>query len=261
MRERRMNAPGGGHSLAVFAAMLLLALLLPQRAAATYVDETYNYQVMLNGSNTIRIQVPVYDQENEDTYIDDGKLTAQWTDNNGQSHSLYAFLWKRTGGSINSGNSDVSINFKTEAGGSFKVTQGNSSNNFTLTSEDDWQSRTIYRNSDGHSYNVSVVWRLPYDMLGCEVKFSWDVHRTGTGTRKAEKVSGLNSSTITIPEAQSVVVPQVTMATLAYSEAGKLELPWFIASNDITAARYEYTDYNGQPVSVALPTDANNGTI
>jgi len=56
-----MNAPGGGHSLAVFAAMLLLALLLPQRAAATYVDETYNYQVMLNGSNTIRIQVPVYD--------------------------------------------------------------------------------------------------------------------------------------------------------------------------------------------------------
>ena len=85
-----MNAPGGGHSLAVFAAMLLLALLLPQRAAATYVDETYNYQVMLNGSNTIRIQVPVYDQENEDTYIDDGKLTAQWTDNNGQSHSLYA---------------------------------------------------------------------------------------------------------------------------------------------------------------------------
>ncbi len=261
MRERRMNAPGGGHSLAVFAATLLLALLLPQRAAATYVDETYNYQVMLNGSNTIRIQVPVYDQENEDTYIDDGKLTAQWTDNNGQSHSLYAFLWKRTGGSIDSGNSDVSINFKTEAGGSFKVTQGNSSNNFTLTSEDDWQSRTIYRNSDGHSYNVSVVWRVPYDMLGCEVKFSWDVHRTGTGTRKAEKVSGLNSSTITIPEAQSVVVPQVTMATLAYSEAGKLELPWFIASNDITAARYEYTDYNGQPVSVALPTDANNGTI
>ena len=157
MRERRMNAPGGGHSLAVFAATLLLALLLPQRAAATYVDETYNYQVMLNGSNTIRIQVPVYDQENEDTYIDDGKLTAQWTDNNGQSHSLYAFLWKRTGGSIDSGNSDVSINFKTEAGGSFKVTQGNSSNNFTLTSEDDWQSRTIYRNSDGHSYNVSVV--------------------------------------------------------------------------------------------------------
>ena len=118
MRQREMNAPGRGQFLAVFAAMLLLALL-PQRAAATYVDETYNYQVMLNGSNTIRIQVPVYDQENEDTYIDDGKLTAQWTDKNGQSHSLYAFLWKRMDGSIDQEKSDVNIHFKTNAGGSF----------------------------------------------------------------------------------------------------------------------------------------------
>lgn len=47
----------------------LLALWLPQRVTATHVDETYNYMVTLNGSNTIRIQVPVYDQDGADCWV------------------------------------------------------------------------------------------------------------------------------------------------------------------------------------------------
>jgi len=34
---------------------VLLAWLLPERAAATHVDDTWKYQVSLNGSNTVRI--------------------------------------------------------------------------------------------------------------------------------------------------------------------------------------------------------------
>ena len=46
--------------------MALLAWLLPQQAAAdtydTYVDMSYNYGVSLDGSNTVKIHVPVYVQ-------------------------------------------------------------------------------------------------------------------------------------------------------------------------------------------------------
>ena len=48
--------------------MLLFAWLLPQQAVAdgdytTYVDMSYNYGVSLDGSNTVKIHVPVYQQE------------------------------------------------------------------------------------------------------------------------------------------------------------------------------------------------------
>ena len=83
MRQRRMNVPGRGQFLAVFAAMLLLTLL-PQQAAATHVDDTYMYQVMLNGSNSIRIQAPVYDMDGADCWVTDGNLKVTWTDNSGK---------------------------------------------------------------------------------------------------------------------------------------------------------------------------------
>ena len=57
----------------------LFAWLLPQTALAdgdytTYVDMSYNYGVSLDGSNTMKIHVPVYQQEGADCWIKDGKL-------------------------------------------------------------------------------------------------------------------------------------------------------------------------------------------
>lgn len=253
-----MNVPGWGHSLAVFAAMLLLALL-PQRAAATHVDDTYKYQVMLNGSNTIRIQAPVYDMDGADCWVTDGNLKVTWTDNSGKSQTKTVFHFQRNGDTDND-NKDIWIWFRTDVGGSIDVTQGNSASHFTLTSSDGDIQRLVYRNSDGKTFTVYAVWRLPYDMLGKKLKFTWDVQRDGN-SRSKEKVSGLNDVPITMPAAQDVVNPQVTMASLSYSESGKLELPWFIASTKLTAARYEYTDHNGSTVKQTLPTDANSGTI
>ena len=56
---------------------MLFAWLLPQTAGATYVDQTYNYQVQLSGSNSISFSMPVYNQEDEDTWILDGLLKAK----------------------------------------------------------------------------------------------------------------------------------------------------------------------------------------
>jgi hypothetical protein len=58
-------------------AVCLLAWIVPQRAVATFVDEAYNYSVSLNGSNKIRIQVPVYDERGADCWVKNGKLYYQ----------------------------------------------------------------------------------------------------------------------------------------------------------------------------------------
>ena len=57
--------------------MMLLAFfawLLPQTLVATHVDDTWKYQVMLNGSNTIRISAPVYDMDGADCWVDNVKI-------------------------------------------------------------------------------------------------------------------------------------------------------------------------------------------
>ena len=243
---------------------MLLAWLLPEQAAATHVDDTWKYQVSLNGSNTISIQAPVYDQEGADCWVCDGNLKATWTDDSGKTQTKTVFHWQRNG-DTDSSSKDIWIWFRTDVGGSIDVTQGNSSNHFTLTSADGDIQRLVYRNNDGNTYTVYAVWRLPYDMLGKDgksrdLKFTWDVQRDGN-SRSKEKVSGLSDVTISVPAAQGVVNPQVTMASLAYSEVGKLEVPWFIASTKLTAARFEFFDANGQKVQQKLPTNANSGTI
>ena len=244
--------------------LVLFAWLLPLTAAATHVDDTWKYQVALNGSNTIRIEAPVYDMDGADCWVTDGNLKVTWTDDNGKSQTKTVFHWQRNG-DTDSSSKDIWIHFRTDVGGSIDVTQGNTSNHFTLTSADGDIQRLVYRNNDGNTYTVYAVWRLPYDMLGKDgksrsVKFTWDVQRDGN-SRSKEKVSGLSDVTISVPAAQGVVNPQVTMASLAYSEVGKLEVPWFIASTKLTAARYEYINASGQKVQQQLPTNVNSGTI
>ncbi|MBP3251303.1 MAG: Ig-like domain-containing protein [Prevotella sp.] len=239
-----------------WSAALLLALfawLMPQGAWATHVDDTWKYQVSLNGSNTIRIQVPVYDQEGADCWVSNGNLKVTW-----DGVTKTCFHWQRNG-DTDSDSKDIYVHFSTEVGGSFDITQGNSGSHFTMTQGGDYE-RQIYRNGDGNTYTVYAVWRVPYDMLGKKLNFTWDVERDGN-SRSREKVSGLNDVEIEMPAAATVIHPQVTMSTMSYSEAGKLELPWFMASDKITSLRYQYTDAYGIEVREDLSTKDNNGKI
>ena len=71
--NEQMKAREGLFHLMIVA-VCLLAWIVPQRAVATFVDEAYNYSVSLNGSNKIRIQVPVYDERGADCWVKNGKL-------------------------------------------------------------------------------------------------------------------------------------------------------------------------------------------
>ena len=61
MKQKKNNWRGRPWLLMLAA---LFAWLLPQQAVAdtydTYVDKSYNYSVSLDGSNTVKIHVPVY---------------------------------------------------------------------------------------------------------------------------------------------------------------------------------------------------------
>ena len=248
---------------------LLFAWLLPQNAVAdSPLLQSYRYQVMLAGSNTVRISAPIYDEVSTDNWTNNATLTIKWTDKNKIEHSEVLLTWKADilvdlfGVSLyDNDKSEVPAKFETKAGGSIEITRGNSSQTFKITKGDGEVSKSIFADSDGEQYSFTAVWTIPYEMYDQEVTFEWDVKVGGSAYVGSTKTCSIDKTVIRLPEAPTVASPQLAMATMSFNEPGILELPWFIASDRVTSARYEYIDYNGVLVKKDLQSGISNGTI
>ena len=160
---------------------------------------------------------------------------------------------------INNSNTTLSCKFTTDADGFFDITLGNSNGTSRLT-KSNGGNRTLVRNSDGKTFEFAAEWVVPYNMLGKKLTFSWEVRRNGNGGRSAEDVKNLKSVTINMPAAASKLKPFVAAPMLNPRNPGKLELPWYLASDSITKAYYEYEDATGKKHKVDI-NNMNNGTI
>ena len=241
----------------------LFAWLLPQRAAAddTYVEDVSNYSVMLTGSNVITIEAPACDFKGTDTWISDGNVYAEWTEN-GTTKKERVLYWAGKDvpwdGWSNSDTKDP-FYFKTETEGYLDIKPGDTNTTFKLTKDDGQVTKDIYRRGENH-FDFSADWVVPYKLLGKEVKFTWKVERniSGAGSRKNVDVK---SSTIKLPEAAEVVVPVTSLPMLNPDSKGVIEIPWFLSAKEITKLGYEYTDANGNTVTKGISTQLNTGTI
>ena len=247
----------------------LFAWLLPQNAVAdSPLLQPYRYQVMLNGSNTVRISAPIYDEVSTDNWTNNATLTIKWTDKNKIEHSEVLLTWKADilvdpfGVSMyDNDKSEVPAKFETKTSGDIEITRGNSSQTFKITKGDGEVSKSIFADSDGEQYSFTAVWTIPYEMYDKEVTFQWDVKVGGSAYVHSTKTCSIDKTVIHLPERPTVASPQLAMATMSFNEPGMLELPWFIASDRVTSARYEYIDYNGVLVKKDLQSGISNGTI
>ena len=204
--------------------MLLVALfvwLLPQQAVAdSPLLQSYRYQVMLAGSNTVRISAPIYDEVSTDNWTNSGTLTIKWTDKNKIEHSEVLLTWKADiqvdfmyGVSLyDNDKSEVPAKFETKTGGSIEITRGNSSQTFKITKGDGEVSNSIFADSDGEQYSFSAVWTIPYEMYDQEVTFEWDVKVGGSAYLHGTKTCSIDKTVIHLPEAPTVASPQLAMA-------------------------------------------------
>ena len=58
----------------LFLLPFLLALLLPQSAMADNIEQTYLYMVTQMGQDQLNFEMPVYDIEGYNSWVDDGKV-------------------------------------------------------------------------------------------------------------------------------------------------------------------------------------------
>ncbi len=230
----------------------LFAWLLPQRVnAEAYVEKPENYSVSLGGSNIVYFTAPVYDQDNADQWITSGKLMCQ-PEGESQFEVIY---WKAAETDISGSATEVSTYFSTSADGFFDITKGNTRESFRLT-KDNAGNAKIKRNSDGITFSYEAEWAVPYNLLGKKLTFTWEVKRDGNSWSEIT-VSGLKTATIKMPAAASKLQPFISQPMLNPNNPGKLELPWFMTSDSIVSARYEYTDANGERKKVPISNMAS----
>ena len=221
--------------------LVLFAWLLPQTAAASYEDEPDNYVVELGGSNVIYFTAPCYDTSGADTWIYDGNLRVSVDG----ADPITIFHWESKT-DIDNDKTTLPVNFTTTADGFFDITLGNSRNTFRLTKNNGgW--KDVVRNSDGKTFGFSAEWAVPYNLLGKKLRFTWYVKRNGNSATVLDRqVPGLQAKEIRMPAASAKLEPFVSLPMLSANNPGKLEIPWFLASDSIVSAHYEYTDDTGK---------------
>ena len=221
----------------------LFAWLLPQQAAAdlSYEDDPDNYTVELGGSNVIYFTAPCYDTSGADTWIYDGNLRVSVDG----ADPITIFHWESKT-NIDNDKTTLPVNFTTTADGFFDITLGNSRNTFRLTKNNGgW--KDVVRNSDGKTFGFSAEWAVPYNLLGKKLRFTWYVKRNGNSATVLDRqVPGLQAKEISMPAASAKLEPFVSLPMLSTNNPGKLEIPWFLASDSIVSAHYEYTDDTGK---------------
>ena len=214
-RKRRMMR---GRPWQVLGLLMLFAWLVPQGVAARDLicDVASNYMVMLNGATTVKIQVPVYDEDSYDTWVEDGYLKYEIQDpkTGNLSDETTLFRWYKDENNHDNDDEDLWCKMSTGAGGSIEVTQGNSNKHFTLSGSGE-RRELIYERTSDHTYTIYAVWTVPYNMRGKTLRFKWSVMRNGTSSRKRYEIS-IDPTTITIPEPEGIVQPQVSAASLFY---------------------------------------------
>ena len=219
----------------------LFAWLLPQTAAAEqFIHEADNYSVSLGGSNIVYFTAPVYDQKNADQWVETGYL--QVSVDGAAPKSI--FMWSAAETDIDGDATEVKTLFSALGDGFFDITLGNTNSTIRLT-KGNYNRAKVKRNSDGYSFTFEAEWVVPYNLLGKKLTFSWDVTRNGNSW-SSTKVTGLKSVTINMPEASAKLTPFVSSPMMDPNTPGKLQLPWFLLSDSITEAYYEYRDAAGK---------------
>lgn len=238
--------------------LLLLWFAMPLRALATYVDELYNYNVNLEGVDKITMRLPLYDTSGADCWIKYAYIYVQ-VDGEGDSSKKTLLYWKAET-DIDNDHLYNDATFSTGVNGTVQIIRDIDHGN-EVVGKNDTKIRIYRPNKNQNFFNFTAVWNIPNEYRGKKVKLTWSVRRDGN-RRFDEDVEGLESKLIEIPSRPPLVTPELLTPMLAYerANAGKIMVPWMVATSTVYDAKLHYTPYGGSEVVEPIDT-ASSGFI
>lgn len=232
--------------------MLFVLWLLPTAMHATYVDETYNYSIIYNAPDKIKMKLALYDADGADCWVYDGNVyvTVDGTTKTVLHYSAEA--------DIDNDHTYNKAKFSTGVAGKVMILRNIDYGNEVVTTSE--RVIQIYRPSTRQTYfSVDAEWTVPNELRGKTLKFTYSVKRDGNA-RSRESVSGLESVQYDISAMEELVVPEMMTPMLAYerANAGKIMVPWMVAAGNIQSVTLYYTDGDGKECVSELEKTASS---
>lgn len=224
---------------AIWMAVFLMMLGWSGKASARdcYLVDTWRYSVNLEGTNQLRLKMPLYDKDDYDCWIVEGTVYIQIEGGDKETLFYYEsekdisggdyrpYVWHRRGvdGTMtmyrNRGYSAVSVN--------------------TSTGKD---LCPCVENQDYATFEL--LWDIPYKYRGKKVTISWSIHHNGNSAFESNEWISISPSTMTIPSAPELQKPMAMDPIISY-DAGhpnQMMVPYMIAASNIQSMKAYYKE-------------------
>ena len=232
---------GGIYALLAFTVMTLMPQGIGQALASNAPEDSWRYTVTLNGTRQLKLDMPVYDEDGYDSWIDDGfvYITIQGS----QKETLFHYKsWNKSG-------SHPSAKIYKGVDGNMTLKRDRDYSSVNVTTSETQYVIPIIKGTDYAI--IHLVWDIPYKYRGKTVTISWNIHKTGNGPMgpagESSKNIAVTSSDWNIPAAPDIVKPELMAPTLSYdvNHAGSIMVFYTMPANNITSMTAYYKEVNG----------------
>ena len=196
-------------------------------------EDAWRYQVRLDGTTALRLEMPCYDRTNLDSWVSEGYVYI--TPDGGTKETLFYYESQTD---IADG-ANVSIHCRTDVDGTMTL-ERNGMSSVQVSSQSQW---VEIPDVSGQEYAmVYLRWIIPSAYRGKNVTISWDIDKDGNGVLEAHKKIDITPVTMFIPAEPEPIKPQLMEPMLSYSETHRNEImvPYIMASNHIKSLTATY---------------------
>lgn len=224
--------------------VMMLILLLPFWAnkvvASNAPEDAYRYTVMLNGMKQMKLDMPVYDEDGYDSWIDKGYV---YITCDGVKETLFYYKsWEKSG-------SHPNAKFYKGVDGAMVMTRDRDYSSINVTTSEKEATIPIISGTDYAI--IHLMWTIPYKYRGKTVTISWSIHKTGNGpvgpAGESSKDIAINSSEWNISAAPDVTVPEVLDPILSYdaNHVGTLMVFYTLPTTGVKRITAYWKEMNG----------------
>ena len=230
-----------GHRWLIALTAALLTLLPCDRADASNAPEdSWRYTVMLNGVSQLKLDMPVYDQDGYDSWIDKGYVYITCEDK--KETLFYYRSWEKHG-------AFPSVKFYKGVDGTMILKRDRDYSSINVSTSEKQVTIPLISGTD---YAIlHLIWTIPNTYRGKTVTISWSIHKTGTGpvgpAGESSKNIGISSSEWQIPAAPDLAIPEVMDPVLSYdaNHIGTMMTFYTITASDVKSVTGYWKEVNG----------------
>ena len=220
-------------------------------AKACKLEDTYRYTVVLEGSDKVRIKMPLYDKEDNDCWVQYGYLTIQIEGE--PTKETVVTYWSEEDIARSDYFPQCTIKKSVDGEMTMYRDRGYSAARVTNTS-----TGIICPCVSGGDYAiVNLLWTVPDKYRGKKVTFHWYIHHNGNNTEYDKEITGIADVTFPIPSAPAEVEPILMDPIISYdaSHANQIMVPYMMAASNVEEIRAIYVD--GQRIAFPIELDKN----